>query len=237
MPRCFEPALEILPTAQREVWPRLAPTPGLSLVLYGGTAIALQLGHRESVDFDFFSSEPLAKDQIRTALNIPPDARILQDSPETLVVSVMTGSGQVKLSFFGGLRIGRVSEPLLTMDGNLLVAAPEDLLATKLKAILDRAELRDYRDIAALLSAGMSLPHALAAFKAMFGGEPAQVLRAIGYFGDGNLSTLSDADRRRLTAARDSVRGLPEVPLASTSLEIPVGPCSEIVSFHRHVGP
>jgi len=26
-------------------------------ILYGGTALALRLGHRESVDFDFFSSE------------------------------------------------------------------------------------------------------------------------------------------------------------------------------------
>jgi hypothetical protein len=231
MPKCFKPAFEILPAAQREIWPRLAPTPGLSLVLYGGTAIALQLGHRESVDFDFFSSEPLSKDNIKTVLDFTSDTKTLQDSPETLVVSVPVPSGQVKLSFFGGLGIGRVSEPLLTTDKTLLVAAPEDLLATKLKAILDRADLRDYRDIAQLLRAGMSLPQALAAFKVMFKGEPAQVLRAIGYFGDGNLAALGDADRRVLVDSRDSVRDLPDITLAATSLAVPVGPCREIVEF------
>ena len=59
MPDSFEPRTEILPKAQQEIWPLLAPAPRLSLVLYGGTAIALHLGHRISVDFDFFRTEPL----------------------------------------------------------------------------------------------------------------------------------------------------------------------------------
>src|SRR5437763_12752354 len=59
----LEPKLGALPPAQREVWSRLPPTCGLNLVLYGGTAIALHLGHRESLDFDFFCSEPLDKKQ------------------------------------------------------------------------------------------------------------------------------------------------------------------------------
>jgi hypothetical protein len=42
--------MEILPPAQR-----------LGFVLYGGTAIALRLGHRSSVDFDFFTADPLKK--------------------------------------------------------------------------------------------------------------------------------------------------------------------------------
>src|SRR4051794_16621518 len=65
MPRRFEPKLSILPAAQREVWPLLAPAPRLRLVLYGGTAVALQLGHRESLDFDFFCSAPLDKEDVR----------------------------------------------------------------------------------------------------------------------------------------------------------------------------
>lgn len=46
--------LEILPRAQRELWDQLSTLPD-AFVLYGGTAIALQLGHRQSVDFDFFA--------------------------------------------------------------------------------------------------------------------------------------------------------------------------------------
>lgn len=56
MPRSFEPKTDILPLAQREIWPQLAPTRALSFVLYGGTAVALHLGHRKSLDFDFFAA-------------------------------------------------------------------------------------------------------------------------------------------------------------------------------------
>src|SRR6266481_4161142 len=65
MPRCLEPKLDILPAAQRQIWTSLAPAPHLNFVLYGGTAIALHLGHRESLDFDFFRSDSLDKYQIR----------------------------------------------------------------------------------------------------------------------------------------------------------------------------
>jgi hypothetical protein len=65
----------------------------------------------------------------------------------------------------------------------------------------------------------------------MFAGEPAQVLRAIGFFEDGNLASLSQADRRTLTAARDAVKGLPNVRLTSKSLAIAMGDCDEIRSL------
>ena len=50
----FTPCLEILPSAQRALWPAFRSASQLGLVLYGGTAIALRLGHRSSVDYDFF---------------------------------------------------------------------------------------------------------------------------------------------------------------------------------------
>jgi hypothetical protein len=130
-------------------------------------------------------------------------------------------SGGVKISFFGGINFGRVGEPLRTRDGTLLVASLEDLLATKLKAILDRAEARDYRDIAQMISHGVSLSLGLGAFKKMFNGEPSQVLRAIGYFKDGDLPTLSKADQELLRHARDSIREVPIVHLSAGPLTGP----------------
>ena len=91
-------------------------------------------------------------------------------------------------------------------------------MATKLEATLDRAEAKDYRDIAEMISAGISLPAGLSAFKQMFDGEPAQVLRAIGYFGDGDLNRLSVAERDVLRNARDRIGKLPEVHLKAGSL-------------------
>jgi len=51
----FTPKLETLPLAQRALWQKLREVPS-EFVLYGGTAIALHLGRRESVDFDFFGN-------------------------------------------------------------------------------------------------------------------------------------------------------------------------------------
>lgn len=80
----FSPRLDMLPDEQRTLWPELARVPK-SLVLYGGTAVAIRLGHRTSVDFDFFSSEPLDFDElfalpfVRTgdARNVDPATRAL----------------------------------------------------------------------------------------------------------------------------------------------------------------
>lgn len=210
--------LSILPSPQRELWRHLAPAAGLQLVLYGGTAIALHLGHRESLDFDFFQSQPLDKDKVRAAFVFVKDASILVDKADTLVVLAKMPSGSVKVSFFGGISFGHVNDPLETGDGTLLVASLDDLMATKLKTVLDRAEVKDYQDIARMISAGVSLPVGLSAFRQMFKGEPAQALRAIGYFDDGDVKTLSARDRKILCDARDRVAQLPDVQLKAGSL-------------------
>lgn len=224
MPEHFDPKLDVLPPAQREVWNGLAPAAAMGFVLYGGTAIALQLGHRQSVDFDFFRHEPLDKDALRAAIPLLTAASVQQDGPNTLVVSASMPSGPVKLSFFGGIRFGRVNDPSLSRDGVMFVASLDDLMATKLKAILDRAEVKDYRDLAAMIGAGASLPKALSAFRTMFGAEPRTALMAVGYFEDGDIGSLTPREKQTLTDARDSVGHLPKVTLISGSLAVETGP-------------
>ncbi|GAC1341385.1 MAG: nucleotidyl transferase AbiEii/AbiGii toxin family protein [Beijerinckiaceae bacterium] len=214
----IEPRLDILPDAQRAIWSALRPSIEMGLVLYGGTAVALRLGHRNSLDFDFFCANPLDKSEVRNRFAFMPSAEIVQDAPNTLVALARTSVGEPKVSFFGGINFGRIGDPSLTVDGTLLIASPEDLLATKLKAILDRAEAKDYQDIAALLRAGVSLERSLAGFQQMFAGEPATVLRAIGYFGDGDLRDLPETDRELLRQTRDNVRALPNVTVQRGAL-------------------
>jgi hypothetical protein len=226
MPKCFEPKTEILPEPQKEIWPLLAPALGLSFVLYGGTAVALHLGHRRSVDFDFFRSEPLDKKELEASFGFMRDARTIQEDENTVVVIVQMRAGPVKVSFFGNIGIGRINEPLQTTDSTLLVASLEDLLATKLKAILDRAEAKDYRDIAAILSAGVSLEKALGAFAKIYGKDPGLPLRALGYFKDGDLPALPKADQDLLRAARDRVTEIPDVSLTHGSLAVELGDCA-----------
>jgi Nucleotidyl transferase AbiEii toxin, Type IV TA system len=130
--------------------------------------------------------------------------------------------GPVRVSFFANMNIGRINEPLQTNDSTLLVASMEDLLVTKLKSILDRAEAKDYRDISAMLSAGVSLERALGAFAKMYGKDPGLPLRAIGFFKDGDLPSLPAADQNVLRAARDRASKIPEVPLIYGSLAVPL---------------
>ena len=222
MPESFEPKTAILPKAQQELWPLLASAPGLSFVLYGGTAVALHLGHRTSVDFDFFRTEPLDKKEIEKSFTFMRDAQTIQEDENTLVVSVPMQSGPVTVSFFGGVAIGRINQPLLTRDATLLVASLEDLLATKLKAIMDRAEAKDYRDISVMLSAGTSLETALGAFAKMYGKDPGLPLRAIGFFKDGDLPSLPKSDQDVLRTARDRVSEIPEVQIIRGSLAGPL---------------
>jgi hypothetical protein len=221
MPNSFEPKTAILPKAQQELWPFLAPAPGLSFVLYGGTAVALHLGHRISVDFDFFRTEPLKKSDIEASFTFMRDARTIQEDENTLVVIAPMRSGSVKVSFFGGLDVGRINEPLRTKDATLLVASLEYLLATKLKAIMDRAEAKDYRDISVMLSAGISLETALGGFAKMYGKDPGLPLRAMGFFKDGDLPSLPRSDQDVLRKARDHVSEIPEVQIIHGALSAP----------------
>lgn len=55
----FKPIFSTLPKNQQRLWSQLGPAKDLGFCLYGGTALALRFGHRESIDFDFFSAEAL----------------------------------------------------------------------------------------------------------------------------------------------------------------------------------
>lgn len=223
------PKFAKLPPEQKRLWPALQPSVELGFVLYGGTAISLHLGHRRSVDFDFFHDRPLKKDLIRAAFPFMARATVLQDSPDKLTVLAPAdrsrGRNGVKLSFFGGITTSRVGDPLLTRDGVLEVASLNDLMAHKLKVILLRPEAKDYEDIAAMIRAGVSMAEGLAAARAMFGKvfQPAAALKAAVYFEDGNLVALSRANRATLIAAASAVGPLPAVKLHSRSLAIPIG--------------
>jgi hypothetical protein len=216
--------MQILPAAQQALWPLLKSVAPMGYVLYGDTAIALRLGHRASVDFDFFTDMPLHRTALLEALPWLAHAQTLQDQHNAwtlLAVGAEHAAAPVKLSFFGEIGFGRVGEPQATHDGVLQVASLRDLLATKLKVVLQRAEAKDYNDIAALLSAGLSLADGLAAARVLFGPnfQPSESLKALTFYGDGDLHTVSTADRNRLITAAHAVRDLPPVSLLSHKLQ------------------
>lgn len=213
------PALHLsrLPAPQREAWGRLTPTRE-DFVLYGGTAVALHAAHRESADFDFFSSleiDGAGKRALRRRLDVE-RTPVTQDEKNTLSVRLDTDAGSVLLSFFGGLPHPRLAPPLAAADGPR-VASRLDLAGFKAAMTYRRHEENDAADLAALLSAGETLPRALAAMQTFYP-EPEllpRVVAALTWF-EGRAPSPQDAltgDRRRLleAAAADWTGALPEI--------------------------
>jgi hypothetical protein len=93
--------LDILPPPQRAFWEKDLDTIPSGWVLYGGTAIALHLGHRQSRDFDFSSPDPLDRNALRRSMLSLAAAKTLQDEPDTLTVVADKGGAPIKHSFFG----------------------------------------------------------------------------------------------------------------------------------------
>jgi hypothetical protein len=202
MSNVFRPRLDILPTAQRRLWSELSETPG-HFVLYGGTAIALRLGHRASVDFDFFSRNTFEPNSLLTRISYLKNASIRQSSANTLTVTVDRG-GSVQISFFGGLGIGQVAPEGVADGPQIKVASLLDLAGMKAAVVTQRVELRDYLDIHALLIRGdITLPTMLAAATVIYGNQfnPLVSLKAISYHDDPSLAELPQSVRRDLIAA------------------------------------
>ncbi len=187
-------------------------------VLYGGTAVALRLGHRASVDFDFFTSDRLDH-QALGRIPFISSGQVLQEQPDALTVSVQRG-GPVKLSFFGPIGFGRLGQPE-TADTTIAVASLLDLGATKTKVLLQRVEAKDYLDIAAILRAGVSLANILRGARTLYGDSfnPLVAKKTLGYFEGGDLASLDEPTRELLSRASLEDVELPPVPKLSDRLD------------------
>jgi hypothetical protein len=207
----FDPKLQTLADPQRRLWDELAATPA-TFTLYGGTAIALRLGHRFSIDFDFFSRAPFVPSEMMGQIPYLAGASLLQSAANTLTVRVDRG-GPVQVSYFGGL--GQVEPTDAVAGPNFQVASLVDMAGMKAAVVTQRAEVKDYLDLHALLTlAKIPLAVMLSAARIIYGDafNPLIALKAISYHDDPALSDFPPAMRRELIAA---VRGvdLDQLPL------------------------
>jgi hypothetical protein len=206
------PNLAILPKGQQQIWPLLSPTPS-DFVLYGGTALALRLGHRDSVDFDFFSSRPFQPAQLHQSVPYLRDQVVRQESENTLSCDVSTQHGVVKVSFFGGLSLGQISVPEIAEGNSIRVASLIDIFGMKCATVPQRSETKDYEDIHALITISkIVLTDGIAAARAIYGRQynPLLTLQALTYFDDLG-KPLADRIKVDLLAAVKSV-SLEKVP-------------------------
>ena len=112
--------------------------------LAGGTGLALQIGHRDSIDFDFFSPKNFAAEKFFAKIKkVFAKHRILkvQEEKNTLTVYI---DDVIKLSFFS--YDYKLIDKLLVED-NLRIASIADIGCMKLAAIVSRATNKDYIDL------------------------------------------------------------------------------------------
>lgn len=146
--------------------------------LGGGTALALQIGHRTSIDFDFYSQKHFESAQLVAFLQkIFASLKIDFQEEDTLKVRIK----ETSLSFFY-YRYPLIV-PVLRYSG-IKIASLEDIAAMKIAAIVQRGTKRDFIDSYYLLQR-FSLRDIIGfTIKKYPGYQKMLILRALIYFRD-----------------------------------------------------
>lgn len=151
-------------------------------VLGGGTAIALQLGHRKSYDFDLFTKQlisPKVKQEVLTTFG-KGKIQVLNDTSRELTFFTQD---QVKITF-----LYFPFPPLHPLVANLPLSlfGLEDLVSNKAYLLGRRPAYRDYIDIYFLLKYGLSLKQIIKEAQKRFGGGFSEklFLEQLTYFDD-----------------------------------------------------
>ena len=199
--------LEILDEAQRRLLLELTDfAESHDFYLAGGTALALRLGHRRSVDFDWFRA--LDFDPIELAREL--QKTITHDAISTAPGTLHTLIAGVRVTFLA--YDYPLLEPVETAaEPPVPLASLDDLATMKLAAVLQRGERKDLYDLDVLLLDHRNLAELIGGFERKYGFDgTVSLLRALAYFDEADATPdpeLLDErlswtqTRRRLTEA------------------------------------
>jgi hypothetical protein len=108
--------------------------------LAGGTGLALQFGHRLSLDLDFFAEDHFNEEALLERVQVLDGFALVAKAPYTLHATVQT----TKVSFLG------YAYPVLFPSNRFLdvaIADPRDIACMKVSAIASRGTKRDFVDL------------------------------------------------------------------------------------------
>jgi len=179
--------VQALPKGTRRNLALLAKA-GLAAPFYlaGGTAAALHLGHRISVDLDFFGPEPFDSAQLAAQLSDLGQFRLERLAKDTLLGEL----GGIRISFF------RYRYPLITKPVSVLgitVASLEDIAAMKLDAISRRGTRRDFIDLYFIARSGLAVSEALQWYQRKYAGlnlNLVHLVKSLTYFTDAEAEPM-----------------------------------------------
>jgi predicted nucleotidyltransferase component of viral defense system len=149
-------------------------------VLVGGTALALQIGHRISIDIDLFGDQELEEADILSVLSEFDTVKIIKKSKNIIICSV------------GGIKVDFVNYPYPFIDKvicheNIRLASTKDIAAMKLNAIAGRGSKKDFVDLYFLLKA-FSMEEMIRFYMDKYqDGSEFMVRKSLTYFEDADL--------------------------------------------------
>jgi len=153
------------------------------LRLVGGTSLALQIGHRESIDLDFFGEVNIDKFEILSALNNLGTVEIKQSTKNINIFSV----NEIKVD------IVNYPYPWLEkthLEDNIKLAGKSDIAAMKLSAITGRGSKKDFIDLYFLLQE-YTLMEIIKFYEQKYhDGSTFLVLRSLVYFDDADQEPM-----------------------------------------------
>ncbi len=132
---------EVLSKEQGEILSKLAFLKEYDFHLAGGTALALYLNHRTSMDFDFYSQKEVKNTELLVFFKkCFKSMKIIRDKLNTLEIQVK----DTRLSmFYYPYQLIRTTNSL----NNVPIASIEDISAMKIIAIVQRGNFRDFIDV------------------------------------------------------------------------------------------
>ncbi|MFZ1507947.1 MAG: nucleotidyl transferase AbiEii/AbiGii toxin family protein [Anaerolineae bacterium] len=196
MTTLVDPHWEMITPGCRQALDVLRDRPFIrSFYLAGGTALALQIGHRVSKDLDWFSATVLLdqadRAEIRRSLTGIGQFTITGER-DTMVFSRLFGS---EVSFI--YQHHPLLEPTVDLDG-LALASPTDIGLMKLAAIRDRGTRRDFVDVFCLREI-VPLTSLIDLVGQKYADRPdfaAILARALAYFADAEQQPMPEMTRR-----------------------------------------
>ncbi len=178
--------LETVESSTLELLKKLQRLPVLEQTrLVGGTALALQLGHRKSIDLDFFGTIDCEAEYLRESIAGIASLTILKESPH------------IHIYIVDGIKVDIVNYKYPWLDDvvveqGLRLASVNDIAAMKITAIIGRGTKKDFIDIAFLLH-HFSLEEILHFYAAKYNDSSVfMAMKSLAYFDDAEADPMPD---------------------------------------------
>ncbi|MBI5370456.1 MAG: nucleotidyl transferase AbiEii/AbiGii toxin family protein [Sphingobacteriales bacterium] len=155
------------------------------LRLVGGTAMALQTGHRKSVDLDFFGSLVLEETELAETLS------------SIGTITWLNKLKNIKSLLVNGIKVDFVNYTYpwlddIVMEGKLRLSSKKDIAAMKLAAVTGRGAKKDFADLFFLLQE-YSLAEMIKMYEEKYSdGSVFMVLKSLVYFDDAEADAMPE---------------------------------------------